>query len=67
MAAFVSVQNKKEEMNKLSQYLKSPISGLLEAILLNFCMWTTKGGCHIRSKNCFILLKQHRATIMWKS
>ena len=64
MAAFVTVQNKKEEMNKLSQYLKYSISGLLESILLDFCMWTTKGGCHIHSKNCLILLKQHRATIV---
>ena len=39
---------KKKKTKKLSQFLKSHISGTLEAILLKFGMWSTEG--HRRRK-----------------
>ena len=42
-------------MKKLSQVLKLNISGMLEAILLKFGMWSTEfGGC-VHSKICLVL------------
>ena len=61
MAVFVSVRKKEENKKKLSQILKSNISGILEAILLKFGMWSTDIGMwstdvggHVHNKNCFI-------------
>ena len=51
-----------KKTKKLSQFLKSHISGTLEAILLKFGMWSTEVGGRIHSKNCLVLSRQHRAT-----
>ena len=52
MVIFVSVQKDNEEKTKkLSQFLKSDISGMLEAILLKFGMWSTDIGGRVHSKN----------------
>ena len=54
--------NKKKKTKKLSQFLKSHISGTLEAISLKFGMWSTEVcGC-VHSKNRFVSSRQHRAT-----
>ena len=37
-------KNKKKKMKKLSQFLKSHISGMLEAISLKFGMWSAEVG-----------------------
>ena len=47
MAVFISLQKDEEE---LSQFLKSHISGTLEAILLKFGMWSTEVGGRVHSK-----------------
>ena len=49
IAVFVSVRKeeenkKKKKTKKLSQFLKSHISGTLEAISLKFGIWCTEGG-----------------------
>ena len=66
IAVFVSVrkeeENKKEKTKKLSQFLKSHISGTLEAISLKFGMWSTEGGGSVHSKNSLVSSRQHRAT-----
>ena len=41
----------KEKKSKLSQLLKSQISGTPEAISLKFGMWDTEVGRHVHSKN----------------
>ena len=47
-------KSKKNKQKKLSQFLKSHISGMLEAISLKFDMWSTEvGGC-VHSKNRFV-------------
>ena len=52
----------KKKMKKLSQFLKSHISGTLEAILLKFGIWSTEvGGC-VHSKTRVVSSMQHRAT-----
>ena len=52
MVIFVSVQKDNEEKTKkLSQFLKFDISGMLEAILLKFGMWSTDIGGRVHSKN----------------
>ena len=48
-------------MKKLSQFLKSHISGTLEAISLTFGMWSTEVGGHVHSKNRVVSSRQHRA------
>ena len=52
----------KKKMKKLSQFVKSHISGTLEAILLKFGMWCAKVGGRVHSKNRPVLSRQHRAT-----
>ena len=55
MAIFVSVRKDEEkEENKLSQFLKSHILKILEAILLKFAMWSTDVGEHVHSKSCLV-------------
>ena len=49
-------------MKKLSQFLKSHISGTFEAILLKFGMWSTEVGRRVHSKNRLVSSRQHRAT-----
>ena len=55
-------ENKKKKTKKLSQFLKSHISGTLEAILLKFGMWSAEVGGHVHSKNRLVSSRQHRAT-----
>ena len=55
IAVFVSVrieeENKKKKTKKLSQFLKSHISGTLEAISLKFGMWSAEVGGSVHSIN----------------
>ena len=53
---------KKKKTKKLSQFLKSHISGTREAISLKFGMWSTAVGGHVHSKNRLISSRKHRAT-----
>ena len=53
---------KKKKTKKLSQFLKSHISGTLEAISLKFGMWGAEVGGNVHSKNCLVSSRQHRAT-----
>ena len=57
---------RKKTMKKLSQLLKSHISGTLEAILLKFGMWSADSGGSVHSKNRLDSSRQHRATEMRK-
>ena len=59
-------KNKKKKMKKLSQFVKSHISGTLEAILLKFGMWSTEGGGSVHSTNRLVSSRQHRATEVQK-
>ena len=52
----------KKKTKKLSQFLKSHISGTLEAISLKFGMWSAEVGGSVHSKNCLVSSRQHRAT-----
>ena len=49
-------KNKKKKTKKLSQFLKSHISGTLEAISLKFGMWSAEGGGSVHSKNRLVSL-----------
>ena len=53
---------KKKKTKKLSQFLKSHISGMPEAILLKFGMRSTEVGGNIHSKIRLVSSRQHRAT-----
>ena len=53
---------KKKNTKKLSQFLKSHISGMLEAISLKFGMWSAEGGGSVHSKIRVVSSRQHRAT-----
>ena len=53
---------KKKKTKKLSQFLKSHISGMPEAISLKFGMWSTEVGGNVHSKICLVSTRQHRAT-----
>ena len=55
-------KNKKKKTKKLSQFLKSNISGTREAISLKFGMWSAAVGGHVHSKNRHVSSRQHRAT-----
>ena len=55
-------KKKKKKTKKLSQFLKSHISGIPEAISLNFGMWSAEGGGNLHSKICLVPSRQHRAT-----
>ena len=59
MAIFVSVQNDGKKMKKLSQFLKSHILEMLEAILLKFGIWNTDISVHVHSKNCLVSQRKH--------
>ena len=52
----------KKKTKKLSQFLKSHISGTLKAISLKFGMWRAEVGGRIHSKSRLVLSRQHRAT-----
>ena len=45
---------KKKKTKKLSQFLKSNISGIPEAISLKFGMWSTEGGGNVHRKICLV-------------
>ena len=53
---------KKKKMKKLSQFLKSHISGTRDAISLKFRMWSTEVRGSVHSKNRLVSSRQHRAT-----
>ena len=53
---------RKKKTKKLSQFLKSHISGTLEAISLKFGMWGTEVGGNVHSKNHLVSSRQHKAT-----
>ena len=53
---------KKKNTKKLSQFLKSHISGTREAISLKFGMWSAAVGGHVHSKNRLVSSRKHRAT-----
>ena len=56
-------KNKKEKKTKkLSQFLKSHISGTRNAISLKFGMWSAAVGGHFHSKNRLVSSRKHRAT-----
>ena len=55
-------RRKKKKTKKLSQFLKSHISGMPEAISLKFGMWSTEVGGNVHSKICLVSSRQHRAT-----
>ena len=59
-------KKKKKKTKKLSQFLKSHISGTLEAISLKFVMWSAEGGGNIHSKNRLVSSGHHRATELRK-
>ena len=59
-------RRRKKKTKKLSQFLKSHISGSLEAISLKFGMWSAEVGGHVHSKNCLVSSRQHRATEVQK-
>ena len=46
---------KRKKLKKVSQFLKSHISGMLEAILLKFGMWSTDIGRHVHNNICLVL------------
>ena len=53
---------KKKKTKKLSQFVKSHISGMPEVLLLNFGMWSTEVGGSVHSKIRLVSSRQHRAT-----
>ena len=53
---------RRKKTKKLSQFLKSYISGIPEAISLKFGMWSTEVGGNVHSKICLVSSRQHRAT-----
>ena len=53
---------RRKKMKKLSQFLKSHISGTLEAISLKFGMWSAEVGGHVHNKNSLVSSRKHRAT-----
>ena len=57
---------KKKKTKKLSQFLKSHISGMLETISLKFGMWGTEVGGRVHSKNRLVSSRQHLATEVQK-
>ena len=59
-------KKKKKKTKKLSQFLKSHISGMPEAISLKFGMWSAEGGGNLHSKICLVSSRQHRATEVQK-
>ena len=75
MAGFVRLRKdgKKEEKKKkgktkkLSQFLKSHISGTVETISCIFGMWSTEVGGRVHSKKILVLIRQHKAMEVQKS
>ena len=59
-------KKRRKKMKKLSQFLKSHISGICEAISLKFGMWSAAVGGHVHSKNRLVSSRKHRATEVQK-
>ena len=57
---------REKKTKKFSQFLKSHISGMLEAISLKFGMWSTEVGGSVHSKHHLVSSRQHRATEVQK-
>ena len=55
-------KKRRKKTKKLSQFLKSHISGTLEAILLKIGMWSAEGRGSVHSKNRLVSSRHHRAT-----
>ena len=55
-------KKKREKTKKLSQFLKSHISGMPEAISLKFGMWSAEVGGSVHSRHRLVSSRQHRAT-----
>ena len=55
-------KRKKKNTKKLSQFLKSHISGTLKAISLKFGMWSTEVGGRVHRKNRLVSSRQYRDT-----
>ena len=55
-------KKKGKKNKKLSQLLKSHISGSREAISLKFGMWSAAVGGNVHSKNRLVSSRKHRAT-----
>ena len=53
---------RRKNTKKLSQFLKSHISGTREAISLKFGMWSAAVGGNVHSKNRLVSSRKHRAT-----
>ena len=53
---------RRKNTKKLSQFLKSHISGTCEAISLKFGMWSAAVGGYVHSKNRLVSSRKHRAT-----
>ena len=53
---------RRKKTKKLSQFLKSHISGTREAISLKCGMWSAAVGGHVHSKNRLVSSRKHRAT-----
>ena len=57
-----NIRRRRKKTKKLSQFLKSHISGMPEVISLKFGMWSTEVGGNLHSKICLVSSRQHRAT-----
>ena len=57
---------RKKKTKKLSQLLKSHISGTREAISLKFGMWSAAVGGQVHSQNRLVSSRKHRATEVQK-
>ena len=53
---------RRKKTKKLSQFVKSHISGTREAISLKFGMWSAAVGGNVHSKNRLVSSRKHRAT-----
>ena len=53
---------RRKKTKKLSQFLKSHISGTREAISPKFGMWSAAVGGNVHSKNRLVSSRKHRAT-----
>ena len=56
------IRRRRKKTKKLSQFLKSHISGTREAISLKFGMWSAAVGGNVHSKNRLVSSRKHRAT-----
>ena len=56
------IRRRRRKTKKLSQFLKSHISGTREAISLKFGMWSAAVGGNVHSKNRLVSSRKHRAT-----